>query len=365
MKKELDIILKSILEDAKQGYIKTTLGGIRVGFNTTIENKNVYLGEQKYTLEINNYDLLLDKIEKYLFTLLKSNHKWLEVPSRNITNQFDINTLRDYIAYLFLYMTPYDFKHPESFFDRYRDFLLDQTFSMPQEYDLELLDCKMHIIREEQDYGQETPYALVPILEKEIDGKVCKYVLPYLRYGISYENGEKTCFLYAIQNHNQKYTLEEERVFQKKMERKLYKLSSKLPQEYSDTVNSFVFSENVLLAVLEKLEISSLMIGENQPLKTMVKENVFTNHTIPEGMSKSKLQSLGYVFDVDRIIHNVTTKFLLTSKRCSYQNPNYQYQDLNEGYGMLKNYHLGYEVENKYIAEIYDSIINTEKQQHR
>ena len=57
MKKELDIILKSILEDAKQGYIKTTLGGIRVGFNTTIENKNVCLGEQKYTLEINNYDL--------------------------------------------------------------------------------------------------------------------------------------------------------------------------------------------------------------------------------------------------------------------------------------------------------------------
>ena len=41
------------------------------------------------------------------------------------------------------------------------------------------------------------------------------------------------------------------------------------------------------------------------------------NQDIPEEISKRKLQAMGYVFDVDRIIENVATKFLLTSKRCS------------------------------------------------
>lgn len=95
----------------------------------------------------------------------------------------------------------------------------------------------------------------------------------------------------------------------------------------------------------------------------MVKENVFQNQDIPEGISKRKLQATGYVFDVDRIIENETTKFLLTSKRCSYQNPNYNYIDLNEGYAVLEK--IGQFIQNDSIRDIYQTITKEYEKQHR
>ena len=74
---------------------------------------------------------------------------------------------------------------------------------------------------------------------------------------------------------------------------------------------------------------------------------------------------MGYVFDVDRIIENVTTKFLLTAERCSYQNPNYVYEDFNEGYVMLRNQHLEQEIENDYIRDIVNTITKNNEKQHR
>lgn len=89
------------------------------------------------------------------------------------------------------------------------------------------------------------------------------------------------------------------------------------------------------------------------------------NQDIPEEISKRKLQAMGYVFDVDRIIENVTTKFLLTSKRCSYQNPNYNYIDLNEGYAVLENQYLGQFIQNDSIRDIYQTITKEHEKQHR
>lgn len=97
----------------------------------------------------------------------------------------------------------------------------------------------------------------------------------------------------------------------------------------------------------------------------MVKENVFQNQDIPEGISKRKLQAMGYVFDVDCIIENVTTKFLLTSKRCSYQNQNYNYIDLNEGYAVLENQYLEQFIQNDSIRDIYQTITKEYEKQHR
>ena len=365
MKEQLDLILKEIVEGAQDGLIATTYGTLRIQFDTKVEGKVIFQNQGKYTLMFDDYSAFLDALERYMITLVQSNHKWLEVPSKVATNTITRDVIRDCIAYLFLKATPWDLNHPVAFIDRYRQFLMDQTFMEAQEYDLESFDCKLQIHREAQDYGQETPYALIPTLVKEINGIECKYVLPYLRYGMTYENGELQCYLYAIQDHKQVfYSLEEEK-FQKKIRRKLYQLGSKLPDRFSDTVHSFAFSENVLLAELEKMGISYLGVAKSQPFKTMIKENVFGKQNIPEGISTRKLQAMGYVFDVDRIIENVTTKFLLTAERCSYQNPNYVYEDFNEGYVMLRNQHLEQEIENDYIRDIVNTITKNNEKQHR
>lgn len=365
MKEQLDLIVKEMIEGAQDGLIPTTFGGIHVQFSTNIEEKVIFQSDGSYTLTITDYASFLDSLESYITTLIQSGHKWLEIPSKVATNTITRDAIRDYISCLFLYMTPWDFQHPKEFVDRYRDFLKDQTWIEPQEYDFPSFDCKLQIHREEQDYGQETPYALIPTLVKEINGQTCKYVLPYLRYGITHENDETQCYLYAIQDHKQVASTPEEEKFQKKIRRKLYQLSAGLPEEFSDTVNSFAFSENVLLAELEKIGVSQLIVAKSQPLKTMVKENVFAKQQIPEGMSKSKLQAMGYVFDVDRIIENVTTKFLLTAKRCSVQNPNYDYLDVNEGYIILNNRYLNQEINNDCIRDIYHSITESYEKQHR
>lgn len=365
MKEQLDLILKEIIEGAQDGLLPTTFGGIHVQFSTDIEEKVIFQSDGTYTLRISDYASFLDTLEKYITTLLNSHHKWLDVPSKVVNQTITKDTIRDYISCLLLYMTPWDFQHPTEFVNRYGSFLKDQTWIEPQEYDLPSFDCKLQIHREEQDYGQETPYALIPTFVKEINGKMCKYVLPYLRYGITHENGEIQCYLYAIQDHKQIASSPEEEKFQKKIRRKLYQLSAGLPEEYSDTVNSFAFSMNVLLAELEKIGVSQLIVAKSQPLKTMVKENVFLKQQIPEGMSKSKLQAMGYVFDVDRIIENVTTKFLLTAQRCTVQNPNYDYLDINEGYVILNNRYLNQEINNDCIRDIYHSITETYEKQHR
>lgn len=365
MREQLDLIVKEIVEGAQDGLLPTTFGGIHVQFSTNIEGKVIFQSDSAYTLTIDHYTSFLDSLESYITTLIESHHKWLDVPSKIATNTITRDAIRDYVSCLFLYMTPWDFQHPKEFVDRYREFLKDQTWVEPQEYEFSSFDCKLQIHREEQDYGQETPYALIPTLVKEINGQTCKYVLPYLRYGMTHDNGETQCYLYAIQDHKQVFSSPEEEKFQKKIRRKLYQLSAGLPEEYADTVNSFAFSENVLLAELEKMGVSQLIVAKSQPLKLMVKENVFAKQQIPEGMSKSKLQAMGYVFDVNRIIENVTTKFLLTAKRCSEQNQNYDYIDVNEGYVILNNRYLEQEIDNDCIRDIHNTITENHEKQHR
>lgn len=198
MREQLDFAVKEIIKGASEGMIPTTYGGLRIQFDTNIENKISFQNQGKCTLFIDDYSSLLDVLERYVKTLIESNHSWSMVPSRVKIDVINQDVIRDYLAYLLMKATPWDLKHPVEFVDRYRQFLIEQTFVEEQVYELESFDCKLQVRREAQDYGQETPYAFIPTLIKEIDGVECKCVLPYLRYGVAYENGEQRCYLYAI-----------------------------------------------------------------------------------------------------------------------------------------------------------------------
>ena len=122
MKEQLDLILKEIIEGAQDGLLPTTFGGIHVQFSTDIEEKVIFQSDSTYTLKITDYASFLATLEKYITTLLNSNHKWLDVPSKVVNQTITKDTIRDYISCLFLYMTPWDFQHPTEFVNRYEFF---------------------------------------------------------------------------------------------------------------------------------------------------------------------------------------------------------------------------------------------------
>lgn len=79
MREQLDFAVKEIIKGAAEGMIPTTYGGLRIQFDTNIENKISFQNQGKYTLFIDEYSSLLDVLERYVKPLIESNGVWFLV----------------------------------------------------------------------------------------------------------------------------------------------------------------------------------------------------------------------------------------------------------------------------------------------
>ena len=115
-------------------------------------------------------------------------------------------------------MSPNDLLNIESFLEKEVSFLKDNTFSEYIKNNVEIgtyEGYKLYTSLEEAQSWCETSSKMTFFLKK--DDKEY-HTLPSIYFGITVEDGEQVCYIYAIQNESQ-------RVKSKKAHRLLYKLN--------------------------------------------------------------------------------------------------------------------------------------------
>ena len=207
-----------------------------IAFNTIIEGEKKYFKNDDFqVLEINNLEIFFSLLEEYLQLELKMNRK-----TPNFYQEKEKNRQKWIIAYLFVNATTEDFKNPILYLKRRISFLKDHTFSFLKngieiEVGKSFQGSKLKIQREEASISMETPFKINFSLQKEINNRVVEYSLPSIYYAID----KDTCYIYSIMNPKEKKEKsEEEKKYQKKMNRILYKLNNNLSllemKEYYD-----------------------------------------------------------------------------------------------------------------------------------
>lgn len=356
----VDESLREIISEAKNGYVNFDLGKLYMKFDTVIEQSfsNVTENNEMPILNIQNYNDLTKSLYQYIEILLTNDTKWSSsIPMDNIKEY-----IKKQICYLFSNATFYDFNNPNEFVRRYTNFLNDTTLddiNMSDNIYIEGLDVELKMRKTIQPGGQETPYALDLTLERMIDGILYNYHLPYVRYGISDNNGQKEAYLYAIQNKpsdnlaDKPYQIK----FNKEINRKLYKVNKGIDnQELLNVSPSFVLVGTILLALLKKENIDKLYVAKKLPEKIYIKEKLYGGQEEKiKTMSPRKLQALGIVTDVERLKKNLTERFIKVTDRMSAHLNGMMVEDMdNESYKVVNIDYQNDYMNNELLSEVYN-----------
>lgn len=241
------------------------------------------------------------------------------------------------IAYLFVNATTEDFKNPILYLKRRISFLKDHTFSFLKngieiEVGKSFQGSKLKIQREEASISMETPFKINFSLQKEINNRVAEYSLPSIYYAID----KDTCYIYSIMNPKEKKEKsEEEKKYQKKMNRILYKLNNNLSllemkeyydykegkEEYypegniSDITHSFVLSLSIFISLLQAQEIHNIKAVTYLPLR--YDSRWMMANSQKDNEKKELLQERN-----NQIQTNITNKFIRTFRRLAEYNKN-------------------------------------------
>lgn len=248
---------------------------------------------------------------------------------------------------IWLRATPDDFNNPEEFLKKQVDMIKDRTF---EKYDKEtylgrcsLLDNNIISVKNgiARTWDENSREFEIKIYEKEsfskdtetqVTDKTC-YELPVIRYGIYEKNHEKICYIGSIQNKNDNY---EKSDFQKKMDRKKYKVNSNVPQEEMSQIepkNLMTLSIFINLLNIEgitQFEVPSIYVLDYEyhvKRNKVILEN-FLEFWTPEerekrpGVYEKSLYCFKKAYKKEDLISQIKTeRLLLLFKRVLYHYP--------------------------------------------
>ena len=253
------------------------------------------------------------------------------------------NHVKMILAYLFVNATTEDFLNPENLIRRNISFIKDQTFSNLNEginipINGHFLDSELEIKNTLHSLSMETPYKLELSLIKYNGETKLTYPLPSIAYGIENTfNGECNCYIYSIMNPKRKKELtEEEKQYEKKINRLLYKLnegvlehesseyieykegmSEYYPENISDVTPSFLLSIIIFLTLLQNRNIKNIKVVPYLPVRYLSRKiaaDEIDNEEKRENFNKRN----------NDIQYNATNKFIRTFMRA-----NFHVKDLN------------------------------------
>lgn len=311
-------------------------------FNTIIEDKDFYENENNLsTLVIKDLDKLIEKLEEYITLELILERKTLKIYSGK-----EEDRIKWLISNLFANMTTEDFLNPIAFIDKYMAFLKDKTFDYLDEGITVNLprvkDSELEIKREQNNTSMETPNRITLTLKRKGE-ELTTFKLPSIYYAVREENNKKVCYIYSVMNKDNKKLNESELKFQKQINRLLYKLNDGVvdSEEYyeykealkrkeekeaqgekvteeiyypegniSDITNSFLFSLNIFMSLLQKEGIETVKVVTYLPVR-------YNSRAIAAEKSskKKELQERN-----DMIQTNATNKLIRTFRRLAHQN---------------------------------------------
>lgn len=311
-------------------------------FNTIIEDKDFYENENNLsTLVIKDLDKLMEKLEEYITLELILERKTLKIYSGK-----EEDRIKWLISNLIANMTTEDFLNPVLYVEKYMEFLKDKTFNyLDDGITIKLPKVKeseLEIKREQNNTSMETPYKITLTLKKNKE-EFTSFKLPSIYYAIREENNEKVCYIYSVMNKDNKKLSEEALKFQNKINRLLYKLNAGVvdSEEYynylektrkleenpteereeiyypedniSDITNSFLFSLNIFMSLLQKEGIKTVKVVPYLPVRYNSRALAALEKTEEE--ERKQLEERN-----DMIQTNATNKLIRTFRRLSYQN---------------------------------------------
>ena len=342
----LEEILNEIIKEAKTGQVEIDNDTWPIAFNTVILEDNyekiVWNDQNNITLMIKNKERLLELLENYIEIEFQKQRKTITFFSDK-----EKNHIKWLIAYLFVNATTEDFLSPVKLVTRNIRFLKDTTFDFletPLEVKMSenLLNSTLVVQKNTNSTSMETPFRIDMYLKNVIDGKEVRYNLPSIYYGIR----NTTCFIYSIMMPKQKSEMsEEEKTFNKKINRILYKINDGTKelesQEYfdyksglsdyypedniSDVTHSFLLAINTFISLLQMKKINNIKVVTYLPLRYQSRElaanrveEIQTKNENEENYNKAnELRERN-----EHIQENITNKVIRTIRRLALQNPN-------------------------------------------
>lgn len=176
---------------------------------------------------------------------------------------------------IWLRATPDDFNNPEEFLRKQVDMIRDRTF---EKYDketylgkLEFLDDNIICVKNgiARTWDENSREFEVTIYDKKYYNNIelfdrPHYTLPMIRYGIYEKDGKKVCYVGSIQSKSQSLAdkeMYEKQDINKKVNRKKYKVNSKVPEEYKDKVEpKSILALSLFINILNKEGITDIEI---------------------------------------------------------------------------------------------------------
>lgn len=336
-----DLILE-IFNEACEGKVMIDNIDWPFSFNTMINGKRSYFNKNNnITLVIKNLDEFIEKIKEYLNLEKDCKRKTMRIYNGVVSDK-----IKCYIVNLFANMTTEDFLNPIAYIDKYMAFLRDKTFDYLDDGITVKLpkvkESELEIKREQNSTSMETPYKITLTLKKNGD-EFTTFKLPSIYYAVREENNKKVCYIYSVMNKDNKKLNESELKFQKQINRLLYKLNDGVvdTDEYyeykealkrkeekesqgeaiteeiyypegniSDITNSFLFSLNIFMSLLQKEGIEQVKVVSYLPVR-------YNSRVLAAEESEKKEELL----ERNNMIQtNATNKLIRTFRRLAHQN---------------------------------------------
>jgi len=372
-------IFYELIQEARNGKVIIDGEEWPIAFNTRIikDNELTEYNENFPVLTIKNEEQFLDLLQEYLMLELELNRK---APQFN--NEKEKNHIKMILAYLFVNATTEDFINPENLIRKNISFAKDQTFSELNDgvnffIDEHFLSSQIEVKRTKQSLLMETPYKLDISLVKHNGEQKLTYPLPSISYGID----DETCYVYSLINPKRNKELtEEEKQYEKRINRLLYKLNEGIieaesneyknykeglsdyyPENISDVTPSFLLSTVVFLSLLQKKNIKNIKIVPYLPVRYLSRQ--LTIEQTEDEVLKEKLNERN-----NNIQNNATNKFIRTFMRAEYHMnsltlTSYPYD--NDEYLSFSLDTENNDINNQILSDVSKSIIDTELKNRR
>ena len=325
-----------VVREAKNGKICIDGEEWGIAFNTIIyengKQKEEHFNDRNIsTLVIKDEERFIEVLKEYVYYCFVLKRKTLKF----YNNEYD-NKIKMLIAYLFINFSTEDFLNPVEAIRRYIDYMLDNSFEYLNDGKIIPLgstfgNSDIFLKRTAQSVMMETPWKIDISLCKWIDDEMVSCPLADVSYGIREEFGEKVCYVYSMMKPKEKKdSSDREKLFQKRLNRELYKLNEGVLEQESeafrrykngeereyqenvtDVTQSFVLSLSIFISLLQKEGISKIKVVPYLPVRYVGRQIAASNVTDLERQQELHERN-------KRIQDNCTNKFMRTFRRVAY-----------------------------------------------
>ncbi len=245
------------------------------------EARNEILELVNQELRMNTLNFKLSDLEKIIDGVFNPN---LDNPVVEITDykrffgnlsklmnmKYDVVERQNLLKFIWLRMTPDDFKNPEDFLEKNINILKDRTFiDYLEEKTIDVpffKDYKVTAFTHNTYYFNES----INDMEFTISNDEVGVKLPVVRYGIYEKNGEKVCEIGSIQHITSNYYDSKMIQLEKKVDRLKYKLNKDVSEYYKYKVEpKSLISLLLFVGMLKEKGINKIIVPAMYPLANL------------------------------------------------------------------------------------------------